>query len=89
MFLAGQINDLADKLEMWDNSVGRSALVLAADGTDKKAEEKLVKATRDACKITAEVLNGMMTQVLKNNLFNHSARADIKPIDSSVEMSQD
>ncbi len=31
-------------------------------------------AFQDACKITAEVLNGIMTQVIKDKLFNHGAR---------------
>ena len=35
---------------------------------DRKTEDKLTKATRDACKITTEVLNGLMTQVEKGLL---------------------
>ena len=30
---------------------------------DKKTEDKLSKATKDSCKITTEVLHGIMTQV--------------------------
>jgi hypothetical protein len=30
---------------------------------DKKTEDKLSKATKDSCKITTEVLHGLMTQV--------------------------
>ncbi len=37
---------------------------------DRKTEDKLVKATKDACKITTEVLHGIMTQVIKDRLFN-------------------
>ena len=33
------------------------------EGVDKKAEDKLGKATKDSCKITTEVLHGIMTQV--------------------------
>ena len=33
------------------------------EGVDKKAEDKLGKATKDSCKITTEVLHGFMTQV--------------------------
>ena len=58
-----QISDLADKLETWDNSMGRGAYVMGHDGTDKKAEDKLGKATTDSSKITTEVLNGLMGQV--------------------------
>ena len=37
---------------------------------DKKVEDKLSKATKDSCKITTEVLHGIMTQVVKDKLFN-------------------
>merc|ERR1712098_671288 len=39
---------------------------------DKKAEEKLCKATTDSCKITTEVLNGLLGQVIKDRLFNQT-----------------
>ena len=74
-----QISDLADKLETWDNNMGRGAYVMGHDSTDRKAEDKLGKvdlivrnllvkygnlqATTDSCKITTEVLNGLMGQV--------------------------
>ena len=49
--LPGQINDLADKLEMWDTSPGRSSLLMqeataSTASTDRKTEDKLVKATK-------------------------------------------
>ncbi len=83
-YTTGQINDLADKLETWDGSGGAlSALSRSnsggtssgggSDGHEKKTEDKLGKATRDACKITCEVLNGIMSQVVKDKLFNHKA----------------
>jgi COP9 signalosome complex subunit 5 len=40
---------------------------------DKKSDDKLSKATTDACKITTEVLNGMLGQIIKDRLFNQSA----------------
>merc|ERR1719351_261806 len=69
-YTTGQIYDLADKLETWDNNLGRGAYVLGHDSTDRKAEDKLSKATKDSCKITTEVLHGIMTQVVKDKLFN-------------------
>ena len=42
------------------------------EGTDKKAEDKLGKATTDSCKITTEVLNGLLGQVIKDRLFNQT-----------------
>ena len=38
-----QISDLADKLETWDNNMGRGAYVMGHDSTDRKAEDKLGK----------------------------------------------
>ena len=49
------------------------ASYVAEGGTDKKVEDKLAKATKDSAKITTEVLQGIMSQVIKDKLFNHSA----------------
>ena len=75
-----QIYDLADKLEIWDNNLGRGAYVLGNNSSDKKSEDKLAKATTDSCKITTEVLNGLLGQVIKDRLFNQtsSCRAAIE-----------
>ena len=61
-YTTGQINDLADKLEMWDTGPGRSTLLMqeaaaassssATATTDKKTEDKLVKATKVTCRFT-------------------------------------
>merc|ERR1711990_1028293 len=72
-YTTGQISDLADKLETWDNNMGRGAYVMGHDSTDRKAEDKLSKATTDSCKITTEVLNGLMGQVIKDRLFNQAS----------------
>jgi len=82
-YTTGQINDLAAKLDSWDSSSGggggarsgggggaSSGYSLTQEGQDKKAEDKLTKATKDSCKIVTEVLHGIMTQVVKNRLFN-------------------
>ena len=60
--------------------MGRGAYVLGNDGSDKKSEDKLAKATTDSCKITTEVLNGLLGQVIKDRLFNQtsSCRAAIE-----------
>jgi hypothetical protein len=52
--------------------MGRGAYVMGHDSTDRKAEDKLGKATTDSCKITTEVLNGLMGQVIKDRLFNQT-----------------
>ncbi len=73
VFILGQVKDLAEKLESWDHNIGARGggyIVDHRDSGDKKAEDKLSKATKDSEKITNEVLHGMMTQVIKNKLFN-------------------
>ena len=75
-----QIYDLAEKLQTWDNNLGRGGYVMGHDGSDKKAEDKLTKATTDSCKITTEVLNGLLGQVIKDKLFNQtSTTSSCKP----------
>merc|ERR1719430_1197230 len=69
-YTTGQISDLADKLETWDNTFGRAGYSMGHEGNEKKADDKLVKATTDSCKITTEVLNGMLGQIIKDRLFN-------------------
>ncbi|QQP51772.1 Uncharacterized protein FKW44_013218, partial [Caligus rogercresseyi] len=67
-----QISDLAEKLESWDHTMGRGNYNLGShDGPEKKTEDKLSKATKDSSKLTTEVLHGLMTQVIKDKLFNH------------------
>ena len=68
--ILGQVRDLADKLESWDHNMIRGSYAIDRDSSDKKTEDKLSKATRDSCKITTEVLHGIMTQVVKDKLFN-------------------
>ena len=41
------------------------SVVTVTDYFLQKTEDKLVKATKDASKITTEVIHGMMTQVPK------------------------
>jgi COP9 signalosome complex subunit 5 len=71
-YTTGQIFDLSDKLEQSETSLGRTGMMLSLDPGEKKSEDKLTKATKDSCKITAEVIHGLMSQVIKNRLFNHA-----------------
>jgi hypothetical protein len=48
-------------------------------GAEKKSDDKLGKATTDACKITTEVLNGMLGQIIKDRLFNQVATCRQNP----------
>ncbi|KAK8597394.1 hypothetical protein V6N13_094806 [Hibiscus sabdariffa] len=68
-YVAGQISDLAEKLEQAENQLIHSRI--GPLGTSRKKEEsQLAKITRDSSKITVEQVHGLMSQVLKNILFN-------------------
>jgi len=75
-YTTGQIYDLADKLETWDHQMGRGAYAIGHESSDKKSEDKLGKATTDSCKITTEVLHGLLGQVIKDRLFNQTSCSD-------------
>ncbi|KAL1927127.1 hypothetical protein VTP01DRAFT_5090 [Rhizomucor pusillus] len=69
-----QMSDLARKLEQTnDNMSGRMG---GYYGDRKKNDEsQLSKATKDSTKITGEAMNGMLSQVLKDLVFNQSSVA--------------
>ncbi|EEB10074.1 COP9 signalosome complex subunit, putative [Pediculus humanus corporis] len=70
-----QIFDLSDKLEQSEAAVGRSGFTLGcSDPLDKRTEDKLMKATKDSCKTTIEIIHGLMAQMIKDRLFNHIKR---------------
>lgn len=69
-YTTGQINDLAAKLDSFDTNSARGGYSFNQEGADKEAEDKLDKVTKDSCKITTEALHGIMTQVVKNRIFN-------------------
>lgn len=45
-------------------------MVGGTDPHEKRSEDKLLKATKDSCKTTIEVIHGLMAQVIKDRLFN-------------------
>jgi COP9 signalosome complex subunit 5 len=69
-YTTGQIFDLSDKLEQSESQLGRGGFMLGIDPHEKKTEDKLAKATKDSCKTTIEVIHGLMSQVIKDRLFN-------------------
>ncbi|XP_052737583.1 COP9 signalosome complex subunit 5 isoform X1 [Bicyclus anynana] len=85
-YTTGQIFDLSDKLEQSEVCLGeqrafikevrnilhgRGGFVVAGtDHHEKRTEDKLGKATKDACKTTIEVIHGLMAQMIKDRLFN-------------------
>lgn len=84
-YTTGQISDLAQKLETWEGGSSRS---ITSDSADKKGEDKLSKATKDSCKIVTEVLHGLMTQLIKNRLFNEHVKSPSSSADVNMEESK-
>nr|SVE72344.1 EOG090X078Z [Daphnia similis] len=70
------VSDLSEKLEQAENSLGRAALVSSGVGVsgssieDRRSEDRLAKAARDATKTSIEALHGLLAQVIKDRLFN-------------------
>ena len=47
-YTTGQMFDLADKLEQSEGQLGRGTYMIGMDAQEKKTEDKLAKATKDA-----------------------------------------
>ncbi|XP_052777083.1 COP9 signalosome complex subunit 5-like [Mya arenaria] len=69
-YTTGQVFDLADKLEQSEAQLGRGGFMLGMETSEKKSEDKLAKSTKDGCKTTMEAIHGLMSQVIKDRLFN-------------------
>nr|CAG4648681.1 EOG090X078Z [Polyphemus pediculus] len=76
-YTTGQVADLSEKLEQAESSLGRAALVSSGMGgitntsaEDRRSEDRLAKAARDATKTSIEALHGLLAQVIKDRLFN-------------------
>jgi COP9 signalosome complex subunit 5 len=69
-YTTGQIFDLSDKLEQSESQLGRGGFAIGIDPQERKTEDRLAKASRDSCKMTMEALHGLMSQVIKDRLFN-------------------
>ncbi|GMH06930.1 hypothetical protein Nepgr_008770 [Nepenthes gracilis] len=72
-YVAGQISDLAEKIEQAENQLAHSRLgplLLTPSQRKKEEDPPLAKITRDSAKITVERAHGLMSQVIKDILFN-------------------
>ncbi|XP_076826088.1 COP9 signalosome complex subunit 5-like [Clavelina lepadiformis] len=69
-YMTGQIVDLSEKLENAETQLNRIGSMYSFDAHDKKSEDKLSKATKDSKKLTIEGIHGLMSQVIKDQLFN-------------------
>ncbi|XP_065061943.1 COP9 signalosome complex subunit 5-like [Rhopilema esculentum] len=70
-YVTHQISDLSEKLEQGENQVNKSGTFMLSIDPEKKDDGKLAKATKDSCKTGIEAIHGLMSQVLKDSLFNH------------------
>lgn len=51
-------------------------MVGGTDPHEKRSEDKLLKATKDSCKTTIEIIHGLMAQTIKDRLFNGNCAAN-------------
>jgi len=74
-FMAGQLADVAEKLEQADGQMshsGRMGTFLLPSSGDRKKEDALAKASHDCSKVASQHLNGLISQVIKEITFNSS-----------------
>ncbi|XP_065843322.1 COP9 signalosome complex subunit 5-like [Oscarella lobularis] len=69
-YTTGQVLDLSEKLEQAEQQVGHGSGFSVVTDLEKKEETKLARATRDSSKLTIEAIHGLMSQVIKDRLFN-------------------
>jgi len=70
-YTAGQISDLAEKLEQAETQLSHSGRMGGFFMPEKKKEDSQIsKITKDSSKVAMEQVTGVMTQVMKDNLFN-------------------
>ena len=69
-YTTGQVFDLSEKLEQSEAQLGRGSFMLGLETHDRRSENKLTKATRDSYETTKEARHGLMSQVIKDKLFN-------------------
>ncbi|KAH6559889.1 hypothetical protein BASA50_007206 [Batrachochytrium salamandrivorans] len=68
-YAAQQIKDLADKIEQTEANLGSVSRVVSSEKA-KKEDSPTFKLAQDSSKITTEAIHGLMSQVLKDVLFN-------------------
>ncbi|BES95875.1 unnamed protein product [Nesidiocoris tenuis] len=70
-YTTGQILDLSEKIEQSEAALGRiGSAFFGFEAHEKRTEDKLLKATKDSCKTTIEIIHGLMAQMIKDRLFN-------------------
>ncbi|MCO5576969.1 hypothetical protein L7F22_030790 [Adiantum nelumboides] len=88
-YVAGQVADLAEKLEQVENQLahsGRVGTFFVPPHKKKEKESQLSKITKDSSKITVEQVHGLMSQVIKDSLFNSVSPSTASSTASSLIM---
>uniref|UniRef100_A0A1D1ZC73 COP9 signalosome complex subunit 5a n=1 Tax=Anthurium amnicola TaxID=1678845 RepID=A0A1D1ZC73_9ARAE len=80
-YMLGQISDLAEKMEQAENQIvqARWGSSLMASQQKKEDNSQLAKIATDSSKITVEQVHGLMSQVIKDSLFNSALRSNRIP----------
>ena len=68
-----QVSDLSDKLEQIEQQVERERSYVGdmhGGTSSKEGASKLEKASKDSSKLSIEAIQGLMSQVLKNQIFS-------------------
>lgn len=85
-FAAGQVADIAEKLEQAESQLQQGARMMRIVPPDKKRDDGiLLKICRDTSKMTTEQVKGLSSQVIKDLLFNaklFSRPAGIEPMET-------
>jgi COP9 signalosome complex subunit 5 len=73
-YFNGKITDLSNKVETIETEISRSSGMghyhEGGSSTKKKEESELSKLTKDTTKLGNEMIRGVITQNLKESLFN-------------------
>ncbi len=68
-YMTSSLRDLSSKIDGVESTVAHGGRMAYFTGK-KKEETQLSKIAKDSTKITMEQIQGLMTQVIKNALFN-------------------
>lgn len=73
-FIAGQISDLAEKMEHAESQTPHLGRIIGGMGPTRRNEEsRLMRVARDSTKVTVEQMKGIASHVIKDAIFNGRA----------------
>jgi COP9 signalosome complex subunit 5 len=69
-YMTSSLHDLSSKIDGVESSLSHGARSQYFASSKKKEESQLSKISKDSTKLTMEQIQGLMSQVIKNALFN-------------------